>query len=197
MPVVATRVASTPPDHHDGEHHVFARLSAPERDYVRGLRKRERVALTRALEPRKRGRENQSAPLRIRVLQSALPAPVRLAIFDKLQAGACPKYLDWVTKALQLPLDVRAPAVDPVHMPVGACVARARAWRASGQSVLAVCARCLLIRVLICTRGGPPRASRHLLVGTRRLFVSWSCSRIRLTVRCDTGARSMPRLRAL
>ena len=161
MPVVATRVASTPPDHHDGEHHVFARLSAPERDYVRGLRKRERVALTRALEPRKRGRD-QSAPLRIRVLQSALPAPVRLAIFDKLQAGACPKYLDWVTKALQLPLDVRAPAVDPVHMPVGACVARARAALDASITGHAVAKREVLKLVCQARLGGTCAASYAL-----------------------------------
>lgn len=128
MPVVASAVAPPgPPEQEECDPRALARLSPLERDYVRGLRKRERVALTRALEPRKRGRGAAVAPLRIRVLQSALPESVRMTIFDKLQVGACSKYIDWVNAALRLPLGVLAPPVDPPHMPVGTSVARARA----------------------------------------------------------------------
>tara|TARA_B110000046_G_scaffold15883_1_gene15252 strand:+ start:5404 stop:6663 length:1260 start_codon:yes stop_codon:yes gene_type:complete len=167
MPVTATRVASThpppPSSAADGEYHVFARLSMPERDYVRGMRKRERVALTRVLEPRKRERDGGGpVPLRIRVLQSALPPPLRLAIFNKLQAGACAKYLEWVEKALQLPLDVRAPAIDPVHMPVGTCVARARAALDASITGHAV-AKCEVLKLVCQARLGGTCASSYAL----------------------------------
>ena len=103
---------------------------------MRGLRKRERVALTRALEPE----GDQSAPLRIRVLQSALPgrAPRHL---DKLQAGACPKYLDWVTKGAPLPLDARA-SVDPVHPSARASRGRARRSTRASRGTPSPSARC-------------------------------------------------------
>ena len=80
----------------------FARLNTSEQEYVRSLRKRDRTGVVRLLErPREGG-----APLRIRVLQSQLPEPVRVRIFDDLRSDVGGKYLQWVQRALQLPLHV-------------------------------------------------------------------------------------------
>ena len=84
----------------------FARLSALEQDYVRGMRKRDRTGVVRLLE-RPRGGPGAAAPLRIRVLQSQLPEHVRMRIFDELRGDVGGKYVQWVQKAVQLPLQMQ------------------------------------------------------------------------------------------
>ena len=83
----------------------LARLSALEQDYVRGMRKRDRTGVVRLLE-RPRAGVGAAAPLRIRVLQSHLPEHVKLRIFDELRGDVGGKYVQWVHKAVQLPLHV-------------------------------------------------------------------------------------------
>jgi hypothetical protein len=131
MPVPATCVSSSaavpPPPRSAGvEDYALSNLSTYEREYVRGLRKRDRVGVVRLIADRKRGRGGE-APLRIRVLQSQLPEGVRVQIFDKLQSGACGKYVEWVQKALRLPLGRMHPPHEPPHMPLAVAIARAKA----------------------------------------------------------------------
>ena len=84
----------------------LARLSTHEREYVRsGLRKRERTELIKLLDADgKRTRNAHTMPLRIQVLRSGLPEAVRMQIFEDLRGGACDKYVQWVRRALRLPL---------------------------------------------------------------------------------------------
>jgi ATP-dependent Lon protease len=83
----------------------FTRLNAVEQEYVRGLRKRDRTGVVRLLERPRVG--SGAAPLRIRVLQSQLPEHVRVRIFDELRGDVGSKYVNWVLKAVQLPLLTR------------------------------------------------------------------------------------------
>lgn len=82
-----------------------AALSVPERAYVRGLKKRERTTLERLFDGKKA--RASAPPLRIQILQSALPNAVRMRLFDELRQGCHEKRLEWVRRALKLPLGVR------------------------------------------------------------------------------------------
>jgi len=116
VPVLATPLRAeagrydeaTPPQHDAA---ALSCLSAYERNYVHCLKKRERTSLLRSLRDvagTKRGRGDDT-PLRIQVLQSALPPHVRQQVFDDLRGCASDKYVQWVKRALRLPLGVTCP----------------------------------------------------------------------------------------
>lgn len=79
-------------------------LSNAEQCYIQTLRKRERNNLMRRIESAIK-RPCVETPLRIQVLQSSLPNETRHAVFEALRHGASDKYLQWVRRALRLPLD--------------------------------------------------------------------------------------------
>lgn len=90
------------------EHGCLARLSPVERQYVlRSMKRKERTSVVKVLDADTK--RLCCAPLRIQVLQSALPERVRMQIFDALATCTSDKYLQWVKRALQLPLGRRAP----------------------------------------------------------------------------------------
>ena len=97
-PTLATVVAT-----HGPTDSALSRLNVVERQYINHLKKRERSALLRTLtDDAPNFKRTAATPLRIQVLQSKLPN--RMTIFEDLQMGASPKYIQWVRKALQLPL---------------------------------------------------------------------------------------------
>lgn len=116
----------------DRDDPLMQRLSRSERDFVRGMKRKERTELEKLVVTRgKRGRAATAAaaapaPLRIRVLQSGLPETVRVRIFDELTRNGSDKYLQWVERAARLPLGKRCPPIDPPRATVAECVARAR-----------------------------------------------------------------------
>ena len=101
-PVIATRVhpviASLP------EAKAMARLHQVEKNYVVGMKRKERNEIVRIISTESRVFE---VPLRIRVLQSNLPESLRLRIFEDLTRVGCEKYLTWVEKVLRLPFGKR------------------------------------------------------------------------------------------
>lgn len=104
------------------------RLSPPEREYVRTLKRRDRNSLVRILgEGHKRSKTCSDTPIRIQVLQSSLPEHVKFTIFNDLRGGACDKYVQWVRRAIQLPMGVVHAGADPLHMPLAASILRAKA----------------------------------------------------------------------
>lgn len=78
-------------------------LSEAEICYVRGLKRREREEVHRALEPVRKSLTTVE-PLRIRVLRSKLEETAKLKIFEELRTSLTDKYLNWVLKVLTLPL---------------------------------------------------------------------------------------------
>lgn len=120
IPVVATTVA--PP-----ATGALARLSVREASFVRGMKRKDRTALVRVLtEDTKRQKSALETPLRLQVLQSPLPEAVRLRVFEDLARCGSDKLVEWVRRALRLPLGVRAPRAVP-GAAAGEAVARARA----------------------------------------------------------------------
>lgn len=103
-------------------------LSARERHYLRSLRKRERNSIVSLLEQHKRTCPDREVPLRLRVLRSTLPEATRMRIFNELDsAGASDKYMTWVEKALQLPLQtVHSPGYANSGVPLQQALRRAR-----------------------------------------------------------------------
>jgi ATP-dependent Lon protease len=97
-----------------------------ERVFVTGMKKREREQMLRIILPNKR--QKSKAPLRIRVLQSSLPADVKSSIFGELRSfegggkEVREKYVRWVERALALP---RAPAL-PSGEEIQASLSRAK-----------------------------------------------------------------------
>ena len=113
-------------------HSAMDVLTAMERRYVLSLKKRDRATVTRFLEeevtPRKAHCEGEKS-LRMCVLGSSLPAPLRATIFNELGGSACScaKYVKWVTTAIALPLGRvhvarRAKSLSP-REPVGVAAA--------------------------------------------------------------------------
>ena len=165
MPVVAHRVTIPPPDAEpsDTNGRVMSMLSHPEREYVRGLKRRDRSDLVRLLSGGpKRPKGCADAPLRIQVLQSTLHEHVKMSIFNELRAGAGEKYVQWVRRAIQLPLDVMHPGLDPVHMPVSSSIARAKATMdaaITGHDA----AKCEILKLVCQRRIGASCASSYSL----------------------------------
>ena len=105
-----------------------ATLSGPEVSYYRSLRKRDRMGLRRMLDRTMGNRRNGNAqvPLRLRVLQSNLPEPLRLKIFEELRTSTCHKYIQWVTKAMELPLGSPCPPPYPKNTSLSEAIAQAK-----------------------------------------------------------------------
>ena len=103
QPVLATPVVEEP------QSAALSRFSALERHYLRGMKRRDRTGLVRIVDADlKRARSGGGpcavAPLRIQVLQSGLPDAVNMKIFEDLRTCHSDKYLQWVRRAIQLPL---------------------------------------------------------------------------------------------
>lgn len=101
-PVVATRVAVSKPI----EQGIMACFNTTEQTYIKGLKRKDRVELFKSIDDGVASMKRTAIPIRIQVLQSNLPPPVRLQIFDELSRGVCEKYLQWVRKLVRLPLGV-------------------------------------------------------------------------------------------
>ena len=87
---------------HLNETGLMSILNACERDYVRGMKRKERGDMSRLLiNPKTR-----MIPLRIRVLTSNLPDAVKTQMFHDLGQSITDKYLQWCLKMLKMPLDV-------------------------------------------------------------------------------------------
>lgn len=111
-PIVATTVVESP------QSASMARFSATERHYIRGMKRKDRTSIVKIMDAdmRRLYARTGMAPLRIQVLQSALPDAVKMQIFDTLSTCHSDKYIQWVKRALLLPLAARAPS--PVHASV-------------------------------------------------------------------------------
>ena len=112
---------------------ALARLDARERNYVHGMKRKERCALLRTLNvapggrKRRRAGAEESVPLRIQVLQSSLPEQVRLQLFEELKTPhVSDKKLEWMRRVIHLPLD-RPCAPSYAHDSVRSALKEARA----------------------------------------------------------------------
>tara|TARA_B110001450_G_scaffold32435_1_gene28140 strand:- start:1787 stop:3031 length:1245 start_codon:yes stop_codon:yes gene_type:complete len=115
-PIVATVVMEHPPPPQSAS---MARFSAIERHYIRGMKRKDRTPIVKLMDADTKricGSMGGMAPLRIQVLQSSLPEDVKMQIFETLRSCNSDKYMQWVKRALHLPLHVRAP------MPMSASV---------------------------------------------------------------------------
>ena len=79
-------------------------FSHRERRYLSNMKKRQREELVDLVE--RNQVEPAHTPLRIQVLQSKLPDPVKYSIFDHLARCDSDKVVSWVKKAMKLPLGV-------------------------------------------------------------------------------------------
>lgn len=89
----------------------MARFSATERHYIRGMKRKERTALVKMMDADTKQLRQRTgmAPIRIQVLQSGLPEKTKMQIFETMRTCASDKYMQWVKRALELPLQIRAP----------------------------------------------------------------------------------------
>lgn len=86
---------------------AFTQLDAIERQYVTGLKRKDRTDIVRLINEPKHWRPE--APLRVQVLQSNIPRHVRLQIFEVLGQTQCEKYKNWVRRLIRLPLNLLYP----------------------------------------------------------------------------------------
>ena len=89
------------------EANAFTRLHQAERDYLSGMKRKDRMDIVRMIGNSKVAR--REVPLRIQVLQSFLPHHIRLQIFDDLGRNNCEKYLTWVRRIIRVPINVMHP----------------------------------------------------------------------------------------
>ena len=104
-PVVATRVARTAPQG-PGADAFMARFSSAEQAYLGGMKRKDRTELLKPIHDDADTAKRAATPLRIQVLQSSLPAALRVSIFEELRTNPCDKYVQWVRKAVALPIGV-------------------------------------------------------------------------------------------
>ena len=132
-PIIATVIANGPNGARasragvaaGGDLDALCRLSAPEREWVRHMKRKDRTEVMRRLADDAKRMKLSVAPLRVQVLQSNLST--RMQIFEELRTGGCEKYLQWVRKALQLPLRRRhAPSYLSSPGATAGAIARAR-----------------------------------------------------------------------
>ena len=88
------------------EANALTRLQQPERDYLVGMKRKDRNEIVRLIGGPKAVR--REAPLRLQVLQSS-PHHLRLEIFEDLGHNTCEKYLNWVRKIIRVPNNVLYP----------------------------------------------------------------------------------------
>ena len=83
----------------------MARFHPHERQYLRGMKRKDRTDIIRTIErDTKSIGALHSTPLRIQVLQSNIPVSIKMQMFETLRTCGNEKYVQWVTKCLQLPL---------------------------------------------------------------------------------------------
>jgi len=104
----------------------MVRFSATERHYIRGMKRKDRTSIVKLMDAdtKRLCGGTGMAPLRIQVLQSALPEDVKMQIFETLRTCNSDKYMQWVRRALLLPWSVRAP--QPIYRSAYDAVATAR-----------------------------------------------------------------------
>tara|TARA_B110001450_G_scaffold256622_1_gene287803 strand:+ start:13296 stop:14546 length:1251 start_codon:yes stop_codon:yes gene_type:complete len=109
QPVIAVRVEQPPTSPIQSA--SMARLSATERHYIRGMKRKERTSIVKMIDAdtNRLCRKMGMAPIRIQVLQSSLPEDVKMQIFEALRTCNSDKYIQWVKRSLCLPLGARAP----------------------------------------------------------------------------------------
>ena len=95
-----------PPPQEEGDVGFLTLFNGSERPYIRSMKKRDRVAIFKTLERSMKESRFGEAPLRVLVLQSKLPSHMQLNIFQALRAGVTEKYVNWVQRAIELPLQV-------------------------------------------------------------------------------------------
>lgn len=122
-PVLATPIVDT-------DVGPLSRLMPHERQYVRGLKRKERNSVVKILEADAK-RPCTTTPLRIQVLQSPLPQTLQMQIFDTLRGCPGEKYITWVQKLLAIPL-------QRMHKPVYTATSLTEAIRAAEQTMDAV-----------------------------------------------------------
>ena len=88
----------------------MAILNDGERKYVKGLKRKERGDMTRILV----NPTSKVVPIRVRVMLSKLPDPIKSQMFHQLSISITDKYLQWCLKMLQVPIGV-------FHTPSSAC----------------------------------------------------------------------------
>lgn len=103
-----------PPHPPTAEPAFLSLLNSGEREYVRGMKRKERGDLGKILvNPRAK-----TVPLRIKVLQSQLPEALKMQMFHELSHSVNDKYLQWCLKMLRMPLGVyHRPSVSSVGIP--------------------------------------------------------------------------------
>ena len=86
------------------ESRTLSYLHPSEREYVDKLKRSDRMCFARTLDRNLRLRAKEDAPIRVRVVQSALPPTVSHQIFEELARSTSEKYITWVRRLLALPL---------------------------------------------------------------------------------------------
>ena len=81
-------------------------LSGPERDYVKNLKRKDRSDLGKIVVSKKK---LPVVPLRVKVLQSHLPEPLKNKLFSDLSQSVSDKNMQWILKAIKIPLKVFHP----------------------------------------------------------------------------------------
>lgn len=89
------------------EVNAYTRLHQVERDYVSGMKRKERLDIVRQIGTVQMARRD--VPLRIQVLRSSLPHSLRLQIFEDLGRNNSEKYISWVRRILLVPFHVMTP----------------------------------------------------------------------------------------
>jgi len=107
QPIMATVVEPRSPPPQTAS---MARFNATERHYIRGMKRKDRTSIVRIMDAdtKRLGGRIGLTPLRIQVLQSFLPDDVKMQIFETLRTCTGDKYIQWVKRALLLPLRTRA-----------------------------------------------------------------------------------------
>ena len=81
-------------------------LNCVELRYVSGLKRKEREDIVRLLGV---GTGGDPVPLRIKLLESSLPERCKVQIFHSLSGRVTDKYIQWVTRLMQVPFGVYHP----------------------------------------------------------------------------------------
>jgi ATP-dependent Lon protease len=86
----------------------MARFNPVERHYLRNMKRKDRAPIVKLMDADTKKMFLRLPPLRIQVLQSALPEDVKMQIFETLRTCSSDKYIQWVKRMLELPLGIRA-----------------------------------------------------------------------------------------
>lgn len=87
----------------------MARFNHIERYYLRNMKRKDRAPIVKLMDADTKKMFLRLPPLRIQVLQSALPEHVKMQMFETLRTCNSDKYIQWVKRILELPLGIRSP----------------------------------------------------------------------------------------